>query len=189
MRCRTLDGDGAGDVRRRARRRVGIGIGSCPGRAPTVLDGTATPLCEMDAGDGDQDAVAVLQQSLVHCHGQTVTIDGQYGPQTAEAVTAVQRQAGIAPDGEYGPATLEVMRWPVDGATQAPDCAAGVSRGSVWPTPTPPCRRRGEGLDGDAAAAPLRHRGYEPVAADVRNPSTRASSTTSTSASGAVRVG
>ena len=94
-------------------------------------DGTATPLCEMDTGAGDQDAVAVLQQSLVDCHGQTVTVDGQYGPQTADAVVAVQRQAGIAPDGEYGPATLEVMRWPVDGTTGAPDCAVTVSQGAV----------------------------------------------------------
>ena len=94
-------------------------------------DGTATPVCEMDTGDGDQGAVTVLQQSLVHCHGQTVTVDGQYGQQTADAVTAVQRQAGITPDGAYGPATLEVMRWPVDGATGAPDCAVGVSPGTV----------------------------------------------------------
>ena len=93
-------------------------------------DGTATPLCEMDAGDGDPDAVAVLQQALADCHGQTVTVDGRYGPQTADAVMAVQSQAAIAVDGEYGPATLEVMRWPVDGTEGASDCAVSVSQGA-----------------------------------------------------------
>ncbi len=107
------------------------GSARVPGEDTDVLDGTATPVCEMGAGDGDEDAVAVLQESLVSCHGQAVTIDGEYGPQTAEAVTAVQRQAGIEPDGEYGPATLEVMRWPVDGTAQAADCVVSVSPGSV----------------------------------------------------------
>jgi hypothetical protein len=95
-----------------------------------LLDGT-TVVCDMQQGDGDDEAVAVLQQALVDCHGQDVTIDGEYGPETAGAVTAVQRQAGIDPDGEYGPATLQVMRWPVDGATGTPECAASASQGAV----------------------------------------------------------
>ncbi len=126
-----LDGDGVGTCDGVLVVESASGSARVPGEDTDVLDGTATPVCEMDAGDGDQDAVAVLQQSLVQCHGQTVAIDGQYGPQTAEAVTAVQRQAGIEPDGEYGPATFEAMRWPVDGGTQAPDCVPAAREGAV----------------------------------------------------------
>ena len=88
----------------------------------------ATVVCEMEPGTGDQDAVAMVQQALVQCHGQAVTIDGEYGPETAAGVSSVQSSAGIAADGEYGPATLEAMRWPVDGAG---GCAAVSSGGAV----------------------------------------------------------
>jgi peptidoglycan hydrolase-like protein with peptidoglycan-binding domain len=87
-------------------------------------DGDATALCRMDMANGDDDAVAALQHALVQCHGEALTVDGRYGPETAAAVTAVQQQAGIAIDGEYGPATMEVMHWPVDGTTGTPECVA-----------------------------------------------------------------
>ena len=94
-------------------------------------DGTATPVCEMQPGAGDRDAVAVLQHSLVDCYGEVVTIDGDYGSETAGAVAAVQRRAGIAPDGEYGPATVAVMRWPAIGAADSAACISVPSGAAV----------------------------------------------------------
>ena len=94
-----------------------------------ALDGTATTSCRMHVGDGGEAAVAALQQSLEECHGQSVTLDGEYGPETAAAVSAVQQQGAVTVDGEYGPATLGVMRWPVEdaGSAAVSEC---VGRGS-----------------------------------------------------------
>jgi peptidoglycan hydrolase-like protein with peptidoglycan-binding domain len=78
-------------------------------------DGDPSTACRIPMDQGDEAAVTAVQQALVSCHGQSVTVDGSYGPETAAAVTAVQQQGGVAPDGEYGPATMGVMRWPVDG--------------------------------------------------------------------------
>ena len=102
-----------------------------------VLDGTSSSACEMQTGSGDEDddAAAVVQQALVQCHGEAVTVDGQYGPQTADAVAAVQRQAGITPDGAYGPATMEAMRWPVDGTGGTPECVTAVADDAVAALP------------------------------------------------------
>ena len=103
-------------------------------RVPADTDLTdATVVCLIEPGAGDEDAVAVVQQALVQCHGQTLAIDGEYGPATAGAVSSVQRQAGIAPDGEYGPTTLEAMRWPVDEA----DACAGAAPGAAVEQPSP----------------------------------------------------
>jgi peptidoglycan hydrolase-like protein with peptidoglycan-binding domain len=89
-------------------------------------DGAATTTCRMDVGDGGEAAVSALQRALAECHGQPVTVDGEYGPETAAAVSAVQEQGGVTVDGEYGPATLGVMRWPVDdaGSAAGSECVA-----------------------------------------------------------------
>ena len=89
-------------------------------------DGNATTSCRMGVGDGGEAAVTALQRSLAACHGQSVTVDGEYGPETAAAVSAVQEQGGVTVDGEYGPATMDVMRWPVEDAGSAAgvECAA-----------------------------------------------------------------
>jgi uncharacterized Zn-binding protein involved in type VI secretion len=103
------------------------GTAQVPGE--TGLFGTSeSTTCEMEAGQGDEDAVVVLQNALVRCNGQAVAIDGEYGPETTRAVIAVQRQAGVAVDGAYGPATLQAMRWPTTASTTsgATECA-GVS--------------------------------------------------------------
>jgi Putative peptidoglycan binding domain len=103
------------------------------------LDPDATVVCGMEIGAGDDDAVAALQQALAQCHGQPVTVDGRYGPQTAAGVTAVQEQAGLAPDGEYDQATMAAMQWPLTGASQAGACGAIGSDGAIAsPSPTLP---------------------------------------------------
>jgi hypothetical protein len=99
------------------------GTAQVPGE--TGLFSSESTACEMEAGQGDEDAVVVLQNALVRCNGQAVAVDGEYGPETTRAVIAVQRQAGVAADGAYGPATLQAMRWPTTASTTsgAAECA------------------------------------------------------------------
>ncbi|HET6663742.1 MAG TPA: peptidoglycan-binding domain-containing protein, partial [Acidimicrobiales bacterium] len=79
-----------------------------------------------------EDAVVVLQDALARCNRESVSVDGEYGPQTAAAVMAVQERAGITADGEYGPATLEVMRWPTTSTSGGrTDCVSGASSSAV----------------------------------------------------------
>lgn len=66
--------------------------------------------------------VAALEQTLVD-HGQRITVNGSFGPQTKAAVVAFQRSAGLTPDGVVGPLT-----W-----------AAFLGRGST-DKPEPPTR-------------------------------------------------
>ena len=113
-----------------------VGTAQVPGE--TGFFGTSeSTACEMEAGQGDEEAVVVLQNALVRCNGQAVAIDGEYGPQTARAVIAVQRQAGVAADGAYGPAMLQAMRWPTTAASTsgATDCA-GFSSVAVVESPS-----------------------------------------------------
>ncbi len=101
------------------------GTAQVPG--DTGLFGTSeSTACEMEAGEGDDKAVIVLQDALARCNRQTVTIDGDYGPETTRAVSAVQRQAGVGADGAYGPVTLQAMRWPTTATSGATDCV-GIS--------------------------------------------------------------
>ena len=69
--------------------------------------------CVISEGSGDDDAVQALQEALVTCNGQAVDVDGEYGPQTSEAVARVQEQNGLAVDGVYDSRTRDAMRWPV----------------------------------------------------------------------------
>jgi len=99
-----------------------------------LLDTSGSTACEMGVGRGDDQAVAVLQNALADCNGQAIVVDGEYGPRTAEAVAAVQRQGGVAEDGEYGPVTLQVMRWPATGtgdSAGSTDCVGNVSQVAV----------------------------------------------------------
>jgi Putative peptidoglycan binding domain len=109
---------------------VVIDVASEPVRVPgdTGLFSSASPTCGMSVGRGGQDAVVVLQDALAQCNRESVSVDGEYGPQTAAAVMAVQERAGIAADGEYGPTTLQAMRWPATSTSGArADCVAGAS--------------------------------------------------------------
>jgi len=82
-----------------------------PVRAPVVF--FPSPRCRLDtAHPGTPEAVLVLQHALAICNGQPVTLDGVYGPETRDAVAAVQAAAGITVDGIYGPETRDAMAWP-----------------------------------------------------------------------------
>jgi hypothetical protein len=107
---------------------VVIEVASEPVRVPgdTDLFSSASSTCGMSVGRGGEDAVAVLQDALARCNGEGVSVDGEYGAQTAGAVMDVQQRAGITADGEYGPATLQVMRWPTMSTSGGTDCVAGA---------------------------------------------------------------
>ena len=115
---------------------VVIEIDSTPVRVPgdTGFFSEASSSCGMSQGRGDEDAVVVLQDALARCNREGVTVDGEYGPQTAGAVADVQRRAGITADGEYGPATLQVMAWPTTSDSGVTRCVRGASSSSTAST-------------------------------------------------------
>jgi len=88
-----------------------------------ILSSSTDLDCVVDESSADE-AVTVLQDALVRCHGQWVTVDGEYGPQTTTAVANVQREHGLTADGVYGPATLRVMQWPQADAPDGTPCVA-----------------------------------------------------------------
>lgn len=59
--------------------------------------------------------VFVLQDALRRCYAQKIALDAIYGPNTRDAVRAVQAFHGFKPqdiDGVYGPQTRAVMTFP-----------------------------------------------------------------------------
>jgi Putative peptidoglycan binding domain len=93
----------------------------------SLISSDSSVSCVMREGSDNEEAVTALQTALVQCNGQSVTIDGNFGASTSQAVANVQRQHGLPADGAYGPATLEVMSWP----TGSGGCVSSVSVSSV----------------------------------------------------------
>jgi len=78
-----------------------------------------------------QDGPSVREaQALLQAHGHQLNIDGDFGPQTRDAVIAFQRSRGIGTDGVIGPETLRELRTPAGGV----DRRSGTDRG-VTPAP------------------------------------------------------
>ncbi|WP_157172572.1 peptidoglycan-binding domain-containing protein [Nocardia pneumoniae] len=67
--------------------------------------------CTMRQGDSG-DAVKALQVALKQCYGHNLSIDGQFGPRTRDALISAQKNAGTAADGIYGPNTFSKIKWP-----------------------------------------------------------------------------
>jgi peptidoglycan hydrolase-like protein with peptidoglycan-binding domain len=55
------------------------------------------------------DAVRRLQRALRRTPDLDLTVDGDFGPQTEQAVKEFQRGAGLAPDGIVGPLTWHAL--------------------------------------------------------------------------------
>lgn len=70
--------------------------------APPVTTSTSEPLRAAAV-------FAAVQQELAALGYYDGPVDGIYGPKTAEAVRAFQRDAGITVDGEYGPETAGAL--------------------------------------------------------------------------------
>ena len=68
--------------------------------------------CQLGLGNHSA-AVSDLQSNLNLCNGQHLTVDGDYGPATQQAVRNVQSRHGIPVDGVYGPQTRNAMSWHV----------------------------------------------------------------------------
>lgn len=92
-------------------------------RVPTVGNGTGNWNCDLEYGD-DNVAVARLQIALDTtlangCNfGAGLTVDGDYGTLTRNAVIHLQENIFVPADGEYGPVTAENMEWPVAGSNE-----------------------------------------------------------------------
>jgi murein L,D-transpeptidase YcbB/YkuD len=69
----------------------------------------ATNKCYLEQGTSGN-GVVTLQNSLKQCYGKSITVDGQFGPATYNALLQVQRQVGVTIDGVYGPGTGKAMK-------------------------------------------------------------------------------
>jgi hypothetical protein len=87
-------------------------------RVPTVGNGTGNDDCELGVGNTGV-AVERLQIALDECDSAyfspPLTVDGDYGPLTQNAVELTQAHFHITEDGTYGPQTRDAMSWPVAG--------------------------------------------------------------------------
>jgi hypothetical protein len=68
-----------------------------------------TNVCYLEQGTSGL-AVRTLQTSLKQCYGKSITVDGQFGPATYNALLQVQRSVGVTIDGVYGPGTGKAMK-------------------------------------------------------------------------------
>jgi len=78
-----------------------------------VLTGPAygtSSTCILEKGNSSS-AVWALQNTLNSCYSAGLAWDGQFGPDTYNALLKVQRSIGVTIDGVYGPNTRDKMRW------------------------------------------------------------------------------
>jgi hypothetical protein len=77
-------------------------------RVPTVGNDTGQWQCDLLPSDAaGLVPVERLQIDLNDCYLAGLTVDGEYGPDTENAVRAVQAEEGVSQDGDYGPQTIE----------------------------------------------------------------------------------
>lgn len=86
-------------------------------RYETYVDGSGyTTNCDMNwlnenGNDGQRRAIRQIQWDLVMCYQQGISIDGEYGPATKQAVKNVQSAlGGLTVDGWAGPNTRKKMK-------------------------------------------------------------------------------
>jgi hypothetical protein len=100
---------------------------------PTVRD----PDIVATVGDSN-DVVRDIQRSLRDRWGYSISVDGQYGPKTARAVTRFQKNHGLQPTGVVDRATFEAISAgpPADPVTPEPDATtAPVPANDAPPQP------------------------------------------------------
>lgn len=100
-------------------------VGHCSGNSPisytagslqqikvphTMYQGLKNVRCWMDYGSAG-DGVEALQLALKSCYGQPITVDGEFGPATRDALKYAQRQEGITVDGQYGEQGFKNLKW------------------------------------------------------------------------------
>jgi len=72
----------------------------------TLLPGHA--FADVERGDRGSEVTEV--QTILKGYGYTVTVDGNFGPQTEKAVRSWQKSNGLTVDGIVGPVTLASLR-------------------------------------------------------------------------------
>jgi murein L,D-transpeptidase YcbB/YkuD len=78
---------------------------------PSTAPASGNYNCILGLGSSGSGVVA-LQQAANLCYGQGLTVDGEYGPRTRDAVRNIQRFHGISADGVFGPVTNLHMAYP-----------------------------------------------------------------------------
>jgi peptidoglycan hydrolase-like protein with peptidoglycan-binding domain len=96
-----------------------------PNTKSTLYNGTGpsasavdlrSPSCPNLIEQGEIDGCVVTLQSLLNAHGQSLTVDGDFGPDTLAAVQAFQSSAGLSTDGIVGPNTKDALYTNVGGS-------------------------------------------------------------------------
>ncbi|MER5432214.1 peptidoglycan-binding protein [Streptomyces sp. NPDC002588] len=78
-----------------------------------------SPSCPALMRQGEIDGCVITLQSLLNAHGQSLAVDGDFGPATLSAVTSFQTSAGLSADGIVGPATKTALYTGVGGSGTA----------------------------------------------------------------------
>lgn len=80
-------------------------------RIPAWSNGTYLSLnCNMSQGASGAH-VKALQLSLNECYGESLILDGDFGPRTRDALKRAQADEDISVDGGYGPQTRNALAW------------------------------------------------------------------------------
>ncbi|MFI9169096.1 peptidoglycan-binding protein [Streptomyces lincolnensis] len=80
-------------------------------RIPAWSDGTYLSLnCSMQEGSSGA-GVRALQLTLNECYGESLDVDGDFGPRTRDALKRAQARERISVDGGYGPQTRNALTW------------------------------------------------------------------------------
>lgn len=69
--------------------------------------------CYLVKGLSRRDSVESLQRTLNRCYGENLVPDGIFGDRTEGALWRAQVEEGITADGEYGPQTRDALAWHV----------------------------------------------------------------------------
>ncbi len=78
---------------------------------PVVSRNVNSASCTLSIGDYNNVAVQLIQNVLRLCYGQNITVDNDYGPNTAAAVKRAQRQMGVAQTGVWDRDTTLASTW------------------------------------------------------------------------------
>lgn len=78
--------------------------------------------CKLHQGDHGS-GVSALQLTLKKCYGQSIAVDGSFGPATFAALKKAQTKMGVASDGVYGYNTRMAMKWAHMAGTTLYKCA------------------------------------------------------------------
>lgn len=113
---------------------ISYGIDDAGDRAPLVVPSTSSGNTACFLAQGDESAaVRQLQAAMVECNSgklgtpyneSGLSVDSDYGPNTAKAVRDMQYWGGITQDGIYGQQTRGVMQWPTQPGWYGADCGS-----------------------------------------------------------------